>query len=109
MDNLVKIPYLIVRFENELAPYEVPAFRGAILAQVPKKLVLFHNHTDDGFRYHYPLIQYKRIKGRAAIVCVGEGTNEIEHFFLNEQLDMENQFLNHCTLYFFSFQQRYIV
>lgn len=44
--------------------------------------VLFHNHlNDDELRYRYPLIQYKRIKGKAAIVSIGEGTEVIGNFF----------------------------
>jgi hypothetical protein len=44
--------------------------------------MLFHNHTEDGgFRYSYPLIQYKRIHGKAAIVCIKAGTESIGEFF----------------------------
>jgi hypothetical protein len=43
--------------------------------------LLFHNHTETGFRYSYPLIQYKRIGGRAAIVCLEKGTESIGDFF----------------------------
>ena len=32
-------------------------------------------------RYRYPLIQYKRIGGKAAILCLGEGTEAIGNFF----------------------------
>lgn len=101
MDNLTKIPYLIVRFKNELAPYEVPALRGAIIGKVPPEMTLFHNHVDDRFRYRYPLIQYKRIDGKAAIVCVGEGAEDIGQLFASrdfalrisgreEQLEVES-------------------
>lgn len=80
---------MLVRFRNELASYEVPAFRGAVIHKVPASLTLFHNHIEDKFRYRYPLIQYKRINGKAAIVCVGEGTEDIGNFFANQNLDME--------------------
>ena len=89
MNNLTIIPYLAIRFRNELASYEVPAFRGAVIHKVPASLTLFHNHIKDKFRYRYPLIQYKRINGKAAIVCVGEGTEDIGNFFANQNLDME--------------------
>lgn len=40
--------------------------------------LLFHNHTSDTtFRYSYPLIQYKRIRKKAAIFCIGEGVETI--------------------------------
>ena len=89
MNNVQKIPYLIIRFKNPLAIYEVPAFRGAVMDKVPANLTLFHNHIADKFRYSYPLIQYKRINGSAAIVCVGEGTEEIASFFSNQNYEME--------------------
>ena len=89
MNNPTIIPYLAIRFRNELASYEVPAFRGAVIHKVPASLTLFHNHIKDKFRYRYPLIQYKRINGKAAIVCVGEGTEDIGNFFANQNLDME--------------------
>ena len=57
-----KIRYLEVTFENDIEPWEVPAFRGAIIATAGKEHVLFHNHDDDKFRYSYPLIQYKQIR-----------------------------------------------
>ena len=76
-----KIPYLVVLFKNSLRPIEIPEFRGAVISKVPKELTLFHNHLEDRFRFSYPLIQYKSIGGKAAIVCIGEGTNEIAGFF----------------------------
>lgn len=89
MESLIKIPYLIVRFKNELAPYEVSALRGAVIQKVPADLILFHNHIEDKFRYRYPLIQYKRIDGKAAIVCVGAGTEEIGQFFMQQDFSMQ--------------------
>ena len=63
---------LLIRFQNEIANNEVAMFRGAIINAVDNSDVLFHNHTDgDGFRYAYPLIQYKRINRKAAITCIG--------------------------------------
>lgn len=72
---------LVVQFDNELALWQVPLFRGAVISKVPKEFSLFHNHEANGLRYRYPLIQYKRINRKAAIVCVGEGTEAISDFF----------------------------
>lgn len=73
---------LVIRFRNELSVREIPLFRGAVINAVGAEGgVLFHNHAEEGFRYRYPMIQYKRIRGRAAIVCVGEGTEQIGTFF----------------------------
>lgn len=74
---------LIIRFKNEIYQDDISKFRGAIVATMQNAHILFHNHDGDGFRYAYPLIQYKRINKKAAIVCVGEGTDVIGNFFSN--------------------------
>lgn len=89
MDTLNRIPVLTIIFDNELSLIEVPMFRGAIISKVPEEYTLFHNHLDDGFRYRYPLIQYKRIGGKAAIVCIGEGTDAIGQFFANADFNLK--------------------
>lgn len=79
---------LVIRFKNRIFQSEIPFFRGAIIAAVGDKCSnLFHNH-DDGFRYSYPMIQYKRIGGQAAIVCVGQGVEEIGAFFRNSNFSL---------------------
>lgn len=78
---------LTITFNNEILPYEVPLFRGAVNAALEEKhSMLFHNHTEEGLRYSYPLIQYKRIGKKAAIVCLEEGTEAIGEFFKSEKL-----------------------
>ncbi|RMG66809.1 MAG: hypothetical protein D6722_14325 [Bacteroidetes bacterium] len=72
---------LSIRFEGALAPWEVPAFRGAMGRKVGPEHVLFHHHQPQGLRYAYPLIQYKSVKGQPGILCLGEGVEEIHHFF----------------------------
>ena len=52
-------------------------------------MVLFHNHLDDSFRFRYPLIQYKTLNGKAAIICIGDGAMEIEHFFTNSDFRIQ--------------------
>ncbi len=64
---------LIIQYDTPLKPYEVAAFRGAVNQSMEEANELFHNHTDQGVRYAYPLIQYKRIGNKAAIVCINEG------------------------------------
>lgn len=84
-----KTKILIVRFDNELQPEELPLFRGAILSAIDKDNILFHNHKDNGsYRYAYPLIQYKRINKKAALVCIGEGTEAIGEFFSSCNFDI---------------------
>ncbi len=77
----IPLPILHIRFSGHLAPWEVPALRGAIGHKVGADAVLFHHHQGENLRYAYPLIQYKSSAGRPAIVCLGEGVNEIYRFF----------------------------
>lgn len=82
LDNLYNsvsmlINLLILYFNNELAPYEIPLFRGAIIQTLDSKSLLSHNHDGDGFRYAYPLIQYKRLDGKAAILCINKGIEDV--------------------------------
>ena len=81
---------LTVITDTEIHNKEVPLFRGAVLKSIGEKAsMLFHNHTGDNtFRYSYPLIQYKRLNGRAAIVCVEEAVDLIGQFLTetNEKL-----------------------
>lgn len=76
---------LTIIYDTEISNKEIPLFRGAVLKSLGDKAnVLYHNHTgDDTFRYSYPLIQYKRLNGMAAIVCVEEGADVIGQFLTN--------------------------
>lgn len=84
MENGKHIKVLTLQFDTPIAAWEVELFRGAVLKCIGKEVdILFHNHTDgDGFRYSYPLIQYKRFKGKAAIVCVQDGVDIIGQFLM---------------------------
>ncbi len=77
-----KLRTLTVVFDNELKPWEVPAFRGAVIAKVGLENLLFHQHLPDGgFINKYPLIQYKNIRQSPAIFCVEAGVEEIHKLF----------------------------
>ena len=73
---------LTVLTDAEIHQNEVPLFRGAVIHSLGEHPnVYFHNHLDDDqFRYSYPLIQYKRLGGKAAIVCVEDGADIIGQF-----------------------------
>ena len=73
---------LTVFYDTGISYKEIPLFRGAVLKSLGEKAnVLYHNHTgEDTFRYSYPLIQYKRLNGKAAITCVEEGADIIGQF-----------------------------
>lgn len=77
-----KLRTLLVKFEQELHPWEVPAFRGAIIEKVGREHILFNHHLDEKqYYFHYPLVQYKSIGKKPAILCLGEGVDEIHKLF----------------------------
>lgn len=79
-----KIRILTVTFNSVLQPWEIPAFRAAIAEKTGKDNILFHNHLgNNGFLYKYPLIQYKSVNGKPAIMCIEEGVDEIHKYFEN--------------------------
>lgn len=86
---------LLIRFQNEIYHNQIEAMRGAVVNALKDKDVLFHNHLPDGegYRYAYPLIQYKRINHKAAILCFGEGTEAIGKLFAdtNFQFNLNNE------------------
>ena len=63
-----KINLLYIRFHDALRSNELEMFRGAVLSKLSGDSTLFHNHVGENFRYSYPLIQYKRLFGKAAII-----------------------------------------
>lgn len=73
---------LTLMLDGEIAAHEIPLFRGAVIASMGNTAnVLYHNHREnEGYRYAYPLIQYKRIHRKAAIVCLNEGADIIGQF-----------------------------
>ena len=77
-----EIRTLTVFYDTEINSKEIPLFRGAVLKSLGDKAnVLYHNHTgEETFRYAYPLIQYKRLNGKAAITCVDMGVDIIGQF-----------------------------
>ncbi len=80
-----KIRILDITFENEIFVYEVPALRGALIKLVGRENILFHNHLNKGYRFAYPLIQYKRINKKPHLFCINDGVDEAHKFFINKQ------------------------
>lgn len=100
------IRILTLKFRNQLQPDEIKWFRGAIIHTSEKGNVLFHNHTEENYRYAYPLIQYKLIHRCAAILCIEEGVEAIGHFFSHytdririgeKELCLEVDYLRHAV------------
>lgn len=82
-----KIRILTIKFNNFIKREELPFFRGAIIKSIdPENSTLFHNHDGNKLLYKYPIVQYKRINQKAAIVCIEEGTDAIGYFFNNKSM-----------------------
>ncbi len=65
----------IVSYNGKLKYGEEQMFRGAFLKELGDKASLhFHNHTENGLRYSYPLVQYKIADGKPTVVGIGNGT-----------------------------------
>ena len=62
----------ILKFEEKLDTVELRCFRGAIIDMVGLEETAFHNHTENGYKYGYPSIQYKVMNGHVCIVGIGE-------------------------------------
>ena len=73
----MNVRVLTIKFANPLRHQQVPEFRGAVIAALDQKRLLFHNHDEQGLRYAYPLIQYKVLDGKAGIVATGEGIDQL--------------------------------
>lgn len=73
--NAVRL--VTVLFKNRISFEEIPFLRGCMI-RMSGNNDLYHNHSDLGFNYVYPLIQYKLIKGCAAIVGINKGGEAVE-------------------------------
>jgi len=83
LSDIPEICILRIYFKNKFRTEEIPLFRGAISTIAGKEHILFHQHIDEGYRYSYPLIQYKVIGGKTMMLCIGNGMEEVKYFFRN--------------------------
>ena len=74
---------LRIIFSSEITQRELELFRGAVIRATGGDQ-FFHNHTDGGYVYSYPLIQYKRIGGKAAVVAIDEAVDSIGKLLMSE-------------------------
>ena len=93
---MTRLKTLTIQFDTQLVENEIQRFRGAIIKLLPQKEVLFHNHINDGYRYAYPLIQYKRLNNKAALFCIGEGVENIGVFFASHNFNVRIGNKRHC-------------
>ena len=78
---------LQVRFDTPIARWELPLLRGAIISLLSRDNTIYHNHEAGGLRYAYPLIQYRQIDGKAALVCVADGVDALRDLLQAESLE----------------------
>lgn len=85
----IRVRILQIVFDQAIKAYEIPAFRAAVAQFAGFDNALFHNHlSENSLRYKYPLIQYKRIGSKPAIICIEQGVEEIHHFFENTYMKL---------------------
>lgn len=67
-DKRIKICHAILDFDPEknVTPVQLRGFLAHLFANISE----FHHHSDNS--YHYPLIQYKRIDKKLAVIGIGE-------------------------------------
>ena len=72
---------MTIRFDLPIRRSDVPFFRGAVIRAAGTEHTVFHNHVGSGFAYHYPLIQYRTSAGKAAIICINDGVEQVQALF----------------------------
>lgn len=81
---------LLVIFDNSVPHQNISAFRGAIIEKVGREHLLFNHHINDAtLLYRYPLIQYKSVQKKPAILCLGDGVDEIHKLFNKPSWDID--------------------
>ena len=76
---------LYIQFCNNISEEEVPLLRGFFIHYVQEK-VHVQNHLGENFSYSYPLIQYKRIDGRAALLGLDAGAEALENLLSQKNI-----------------------
>ena len=76
------VPITQIVFDGRLETWEIPLFRGAVMA-VAGNNPLYHNHAPDAQDIRrYPPVQYKRLDGHPVAVGVGEGAESLKNLFV---------------------------
>lgn len=79
---------LTLHFGTPLTPEETPLLRGALIRLLGTADVRLHNHRADGFRYGYPLVQYKSLDGHAAVVGIDGAADHLSTAFAAGSYDV---------------------
>ena len=77
--NLQTVKTLSLSFNLPIEPYQLAQWRGAFIEMAGWDDDRFHNHKgEDQFHYRYPLIQYRRQQGQAALLAINEGVTALQ-------------------------------
>lgn len=75
-----------ISLDMPLHPGDISGFRAAIVELVGREHDLFHNHDASGDARHthwrYPLIQYQVRRGRATLLALSEGVEQVKQKLL---------------------------
>ena len=88
------LPLTTLTFPDlRLTPRDAPKLRGHFAKVFGKESILFHNHHADGtFRYAYPLVQYKVIRGVARVMGIGDGAEQVLKSFMDlKEINLDGQ------------------
>ncbi|MCB0526213.1 MAG: hypothetical protein KDC86_16970 [Saprospiraceae bacterium] len=90
------LPYACLKVPHGLSNRELGEFRRFVNRFIGGKNDLFHNHRSiTSYHYRYPLVQYKVLDGKAALI--GVGANGVEAL---QQLEATEAFSENCRHFF---------
>lgn len=70
-----------ILFDLPISAFELRRFRGAVISNAGREWTKFHNHSTNGYIYSYPLIQYRIVGRKAAILCINDGIEDVQQLF----------------------------
>ncbi len=81
-NNRIKICYAVLDFDSDykVTPIKLRGFLAHLFANISE----FHHHSENS--YHYPLIQYKRIENKLAII----GIKEFAEFIFQNMSELDH-------------------
>lgn len=100
------IPLLLLPFDLSLQLHEVPAFRGAMLAQT-NPVESMHNHEPpEREEDMYPVVQYKSLDGKAAILMLERGIDASSRLLMRTRWSIQLRGRNEPTTNFATLSPR---
>lgn len=83
---------LALTFNLPIYPRQIKQWRGAFIEMAGWTDDLFHNHKgEDGYHYRYPLIQYRVMDKKAAIMAIGDGVEVLQKVLSDQDWEINWQ------------------